>query len=250
MSYLDIQHAEGVATVRLSRGKVNALHGEMVAELRSVFRELAGTDDTAGAVLTGTGAFFSFGLDVPLLYDLTPEAFAAFLHDFTALYTELFGFPKPLVAAVNGHAAAGGCMLALSCDVRLMADSPGRIGLNEASFGSSLFAGSVEMLRYAVGDAAAVRVAHSGALYDVRAAAQIGLVDEIVPGDRLLDEARSRALALSHGHIEAFRSIKSLLRDRVIATMRATESASIDDFVKIWYSEPTRKQLQRIQIRG
>jgi enoyl-CoA hydratase/carnithine racemase len=249
MSYLEIQHVDGIATVRMSRGKVNALQGEMVVELRSAFRELAEREDIAGAVLTGTGAFFSFGLDVPSLYDLAPEAFAEFLRGFTALYTEMFGFPKPLVAAVNGHAAAGGCMLALAGDLRLMAEGPGRIGLNEASFGSSLFAGSVEMLRFAVGDPAAVRVAHTGTLFDVRAAAEIGLINDVVPGERLLDEARSRALALSHGHPAAFRSIKFLLRDRVVETMRATEAASIDEFVKIWYSEPTRKELQRIQIR-
>jgi enoyl-CoA hydratase/carnithine racemase len=249
MSYLEIEHVDGVATVRMSRGKVHALHGEMVAELRSAFRDLAQRDDTSGAVLTGTGAFFSFGLDVPGLYDLTPAAFADFLRDFTALYTELFGFPKPLVAAVNGHAAAGGCMLALAADLRLMADGTGKIGLNEASFGSSLFAGSVEMLRFAVGDRAAVRVARTGALFDVRAAAELGLVDEIVPGGQLVAEARSRALAMSHGHLAAFRSIKSLLRDRVIETMRAAEPASIDEFVEIWYSDSTRKELQRIQIR-
>lgn len=249
MNSLEIRHSDGIATVRMSRGKVNALDGEMVTELRSAFRELARRDDVAGAVLTGTGAFFSFGLDVPSLYDLPPEEFAAFLRDFTALYTEMFGFPKPLVAAVNGHAAAGGCMLALAGDVRLMADGPGRIGLNEASFGSSLFAGSVEMLRFVVGDPAAVRVAHSGALFDVHAAAGIGLIDDVVPVEQLLDQARSRASTLGHGHAAAFRSIKSLLRHRVIATMRATEAASIDEFVQIWYSESTRKELQRIQIR-
>lgn len=69
-------------------------------------------------------------------------------------------------------------------------------------------------------------------------------------GDRLPGEARSRALALSHGHPEAFRSIKALLRRRVVETMRATEAASIEEFVEIWYSEPTRKALLRIQIRG
>jgi 3,2-trans-enoyl-CoA isomerase len=249
MSHLEIQHADSIATVCLSRGKVNALHGEMVAELRAAFRELAQRADVTGAVVTGAGAFFSFGLDVPELYDLTPGAFAEFLRDFTTLYTEMFAFPKPLVAAVNGHTAAGGCMLALACDLRLMADGPGRIGLNEASFGSSLFAGSVEMLRFAVGDRAAVRIARTGALFDVRAAAELGLVDEVVPADRLVSEARARAQAMSHGHLVAFGSIKSLLRNHVLEVMLAAESASIDEFVKIWYSEPTRKELQRIQIR-
>ena len=249
MSSLDIQRADGIATVCMSRGKVNALDGELVVELRSAFRELAQQGDTAGVVLTGTGAFFSFGLDVPGLYDLAPEAFAEFLREFTALYTEMFEFPRPLVVAVNGHAAAGGCMLALAGDLRLMAEGPGRIGLNEASFGSSLFAGSIEMLRFAVGDPAAVRIARSGTLFDVREAVELGLIDGLVPAERLVSEARSRALALGHGHPEAFRSIKLLLRTRVIEAMRATEARSIDEFVKIWYSEPVRKELQRIQIR-
>jgi enoyl-CoA hydratase len=130
-----------------------------------------------------------------------------------------------------------------------MADGPGRIGLNEASFGSSLFAGSVEMLRFAVGDAAASQVALTAALYEARAAAELGLVDELVAGDQLLAAARSRALALGHGHLAAFGSIKSLLRGRVVDTMRATEAASIEEFVAIWYSPTTRKALQRIQIR-
>jgi len=249
MSSLEIQHIDGIATVCMSRGKVNALDGEMVSELRSALRELARRDDTAGVVLTGAGAFFSFGLDVPGLYDLTPAAFTEFLRDFTALYTELFGFPRPLIAALNGHAAAGGCMLALAADLRLMADGPGRIGLNEASFGSSLFAGSVEMLRFAVGDPAAAQVAHRATLFDVAAAAKLGLIDDVVAAEQLLGEARSRAAALSHGHLAAFRSIKALLRGRVIETMRAAEAASIDEFVEIWYSAPTREQLRRIQIR-
>jgi 3,2-trans-enoyl-CoA isomerase len=249
MSNLELQHADGIATVCMSRGRVNALDGDMVAALRSTFRELAEREDTAGAVLTGRGAFFSFGLDVPALYDLTPDAFAAFLHDFTALYTELFAFPKPLVAAINGHAAAGACMLALAADARLMAEGPGRIGLNEATFGSSLFAGIVEMLRFTVGYPAASQVALTGALYEARAAAELGLVDALVAGDQLIAAARSRALALGHGHLAAFRSIKALLRGRVLDTMRATEAASIDEFVSIWYSPTTRKELQGIQIR-
>lgn len=249
MSYLKTQHADGVATVSMSRDKVNALDAELVAELRSTFHELAERDDTVGVVLTGTGPFFSFGLDVPSLFDLSPERFAEFLRGFTGLYTEMFAFGKPLVAALNGHAVAGACMLALACDLRLMADGRGRVGLNEASFGATLFAGSIEMLRFAVGDRGAVRVAHSGTLFDVRAAAEVGLIDGVVAPDQLVAEARSRALALSNGYAAAFRSIKALLRGPVLATMRATESASIDAFVEIWYSEPMRNVLRQIQIR-
>src|SRR5262249_38956385 len=193
MSNIRVEHRDGIATVHLSRGKVNALIPEMVDELRVAFRELAARQDVAGVVLTGDGAFFSFGFDVPALYDLTPAAFLAFLRSFAALYTELFELPKPLVAALNGHAAAGGCMLALTAGGRGMAEGRGRMGLNEVAFGSSLFAGSVEMLRFVAGDAAASRAALGGALLEGGEALRLGLVDELVAGDRLLEVARARA---------------------------------------------------------
>src|SRR5215813_10243951 len=155
MGNVRVERQGGIATVALSRGKVNAVNEDMVEELRFVFGDLADRRDVDGVVLTGDGSFFSFGFDVPALYGLTPEAFLAFLKRFAALYTELFELPKPLVCAVNGHAAAGGCMLALTADARVMAEGRGRIGLNEVAFGSSLFAGSVEMLRFVAGDAAA-----------------------------------------------------------------------------------------------
>src|SRR5262249_41649897 len=154
-SSVTIEHGDGVATILLSNGKVNALDADTIAELRSTFRNLANKSDTAAVVLTASGPFFSFGFDVPSLYPLSPEAFTDFPRGFTALSLELFACPKPLVAALNGHVVAGGCMLALAADLRLMADGAGRVGLNEAAFGSSLFAGSVEMLRFAVGSAAA-----------------------------------------------------------------------------------------------
>src|SRR5262245_32773085 len=116
----DVTVAAGVATVTLARGKVNALDEATVDDLRAAFRRLTADDAVRAVVLTGSGSFFSFGWDVPALYAYPKEAFRQFVTKFTDLYAELYLHPRPLVAALNGHTVAGGCMLAIACDLRLM----------------------------------------------------------------------------------------------------------------------------------
>lgn len=109
-------------------------------------------------ILTGTGRLFSFGFDIPEFLSFSKEAFSDYLTGFTDLYTYLFSYPKPVVAALNGHTIAGGCMLALACDHRVMAAGKGKISLNEIAFGASVFAGYTEMLRFWVGSATATDI--------------------------------------------------------------------------------------------
>lgn len=250
MTHLETAYHEGIATITLHRGKVNALNAALVAELHAAFAALEEEATVRAVVLTGHGRFFSFGLDVPELYPLPPEAFARFLGDFTSLYARICGCPKPVVAAVNGHAIAGGCMLALACDRRLMAAEGARIGLNEITFGSSVFAGSVEMLRTLVGQARAEQVLLEGAMHPAEAARELGLVDRILPAAELLPAAIAEARALGDRSPAAYGHLKRMLRAPVIETMRAREAESIRAFVRIWYSQATRDQLRRIEIRA
>ncbi len=249
MSQAHVSTDQGVAQVRLGRGKVNALNGEVVDELAECFRRLAADDAVRSVILTGTGKFFSFGFDIPGFLGHSKEAFLEYLRKFAGLYRDIFGHPKPVVAALNGHAVAGGCMLALACDVRLMAAGKSKIGLNEIAFGSSLFAGSVEMLRYTVGGRNAQQVAYSGMMYEPEEALGLGLIDRVIPEAELL--AATREVARMHGdrNPAAFRSIKMLLRGPVLEEMERREEASLREFAEIWYSERTWKQLQKIEIR-
>ncbi|MBU0983790.1 MAG: enoyl-CoA hydratase/isomerase family protein, partial [candidate division Zixibacteria bacterium] len=135
MSDLSIAANEGITTVTLRRGKVHPLNESYVIEIARCFEDLKTDTRTRAIILTGEGSFFSFGLDVPDLYSYSKDDFARFLRLFTKLYRDLYLYPKPIVAAINGHCIAGGTMLAMSCDCRLMVPGKAKISLNEITFG-------------------------------------------------------------------------------------------------------------------
>lgn len=249
MAFVTVSIDEGVATLRLKRGKVNALDGAVVDELRAALQATEDDAKIGAVILTGEGSFFSFGFDIPAFLSFSKDSFAEYLTRFTELYTRIFTLPKPVVAALNGHAIAGGCMLALACDRRIMVEGKAKISLNEISFGSTVFAGSTEMLRFCVGDRHASDVLYSGTMYSGEAAAAIGLVDEVTTPGELMTRASAIARELAAKQQPAFASIKSLLRSRVAGEMKLAERESIREFVEVWYSEETREKLKAIEIR-
>jgi enoyl-CoA hydratase/carnithine racemase len=248
MSFVEVQLRSGIATVVLGRGKVNALNPAVVEELSATFSTLQSDTEARGVVLTGRGKFFSFGFDVPEFLSYTRGELTSYLTSFTTLYRNLFIYPKPLVAALNGHAIAGGCMIALACDSAIMAQGSAKISLNEIGFGASVFAGSTEMLQFRTGSRAS-EVLYSGAMYSPAQAQETGLVAEVVAPEALLDRAREIAQELASRRPAAFASIKSLLRKPIADAMASREAASIHEFVEIWYSEPTWTNLRSITIR-
>ncbi len=250
MDHVQVSTAAGIAELVLKRGKVNAIDEQVVQELRDCFHELADDPATKAVILTSQGPFFSFGFDIPELLQHSKEAFLEFLVSFSDLYAYLFAYPKPVVAALNGHAIAGGCMLALACDLRIMVSGKARISLNEVTFGSSLFAGSVRMLRFAVGERNAQTIACEGSMYSAEEARGLGLVDQVSSVGSLADDARVAASRFAARDGAAFRSIKGLLRKPVAAEMAERERPSLLEFTDIWYSPETRKNLQAITIRS
>jgi Delta3-Delta2-enoyl-CoA isomerase len=248
MEFVRLQENDGIATLTLARGKVNAINGAVVDELREQLKSLEHDHEVKSIILTGAGKFFSFGFDVPEFLSFDKAQFARFLTGFTDFYTYLFTYPKPVVAALNGHTIAGGCMLALACDYRVMATGKGRIALNELSFGASVFAGITEMLRFTVGSANATRVLYWGSMYSPEEAKSIGLIDEAAAEPDLMNAAFKMASALGSKHPPAFASMKSLLRKSVAEDIMRREKESITEFVDIWYSEHTWANLKNIKI--
>src|SRR2546430_17320613 len=136
-----------VALIRLENGKANAIGPSFLDRLESLLRQLG---DARAAVITGQGNAFSAGLDLPTLSEMGRAAMRAFIRRFELVMMRLFELPIPVIAAVNGHAVAGGCVLALQADLRIAADREARIGLNETQLGIGLPPGGLETLRFQV----------------------------------------------------------------------------------------------------
>ena len=248
MNFVELTVERNIATVTLNRGKVNALNEPLVEQLRDLFRQVERDPSIAAAILTGQGKFFSFGFDIPEFISYTRDEFRRFLTQFSRLYTTLFRFPKPLIGGINGHAVAGGCMLATCCDYRLMVSGKAKISLNEIGFGSSVFAGSVEMLKFWVGAKHAADILLNGQMYSAEKALQMGLIDQISTPENLLADTASVAQRYALKDLRAFAALKTLLRRPVEDVMRKWEQPSIEEFLDLWYSPETRQQLQAIKI--
>jgi enoyl-CoA hydratase/carnithine racemase len=250
MDFVSLQTNEGIARVALSRGKVNAINEKVVDELTDCFRALSYDPSVTAVILTGEGKFFTFGFDIPEFLSYTKEAFVRYLTKFTGLYTDIFLYSKPVVAALNGHTIAGGCMLAIACDYRLMVPGNAKISLNEINFSSSVFAGSVELMKLWLGQKQAETALLSGAMYSAEEALQLGLIDRIAAAADLGNAAMAKAREFAARDSAAFRSIKKLLRQATAEEMMKREKASILEFIDIWYSEKTWKGLKEKVIHA
>ena len=141
-------------------------------------------------------------------------------------------------------------MLALACDFRIMVSGKAKISLNEITFGSSVFAGSVAMLKFLVGGKNAQAVLYDGTMYSAETAAQLGMIDKVSSTENLMKDARELAKRLAGKDAAAFRSMKGLLRAQVAEEMARKEQQSVQEFVDIWYSHNTWNNLQAIRIRS
>ncbi len=250
MDFVSTSKDGQIVTVALRRPPVNSVTEALTDELTSTFRTLGDDPETEAVILTGSDKFFSFGLDAPEFLSYSKESFIRFVTKWADLYTLVFLCPKPVVAALNGHTMAGGCMLAIACDYRLMVTGKAKIGLNEINFGSSLFPGSVVMLAHCAGTRNAELIAYTGAAYSAEEAKHLGLVDQVVSEDDLMEKTLAVARGLADKHPPAFESIKMLLRKHVSEDMRQKDELYRKELVDIWYSDYTWEQLKKIKIHN
>ncbi len=248
MNCIHISKNNGIAMITLNRGKVNALNQAYVEQIKKCLEDLENDPEVQSVIVTGDGKFFSFGFDIPEFLSYSKESFIRYLIKFSSLYNYMFLFPKPLVAALNGHTIAGGCMLAIACDYRIMTSGKARISLNEIAFGSSVFAGSVDILKFCTGQRNAETILYSGAMYSAEEAKLLGLIDQVAASENLLDDAIKIARYFAKKDSAAFRSIKRHIRKPVADESQKKETDSLYEFANIWYSENTWKNLKEIKI--
>jgi enoyl-CoA hydratase len=202
---ITVEDLDGVALVRLEHGKVNVLDLELLRALAEAFAALG---EAGAVVLTGSGRAFSAGVDLRRIVDGGPGYVAEFLPALEQAILAVFDLARPVVCAVNGHAIAGGCVLAQACDVRLMA--AGTIGAPELFVGVPFPTAALEVLRHALGPSV-VQVVMTQVAADPGEALRLRLVDEVVEPDALLDAALVRARALAAIAPETFALAKEQL---------------------------------------
>jgi enoyl-CoA hydratase len=231
---IEREDAGDIAVVRLAHGPVNAMDLELCAALTDECRSLAAGPARA-VVLTGRGSSFSAGADLHRLLDGGPAYTEKFFPALGQVFTALFTIGKPVVAAVNGHAIAGGCVLAAAADVALMADGKGRIGVPELAVGVGFPRIALEILAYKAGESTARKLILSAGTYGPAKATEFGLVDHVFGADVLLREAITAARALADGiPADAFAFAKAQLQRGVLARAAALDDDA--DAKHIWLS--------------
>jgi enoyl-CoA hydratase len=232
-----------VAIVRMEHGKANAIDAELVAELDGVLDELE-ESSTRSIVLTGTGLIFSAGVDLFRVLEGGREYLAAFLPALVAAVERLFMFPKPVVAAINGHAIAGGCILACACDHRVMTDRRGKIGVPELLMGVPYPMLVLEMLRFVVPNPHIQEVVYSGGTYSPAEALDRGLIDEVAAADAVLDRACDVADKLGAISPVAFQITKQQLRRPALDRSRQYEPEFARKVMDAWESPATEAAIR------
>lgn len=242
---ITIEHQNQVAIIKLNGGVTNAINGELVLALDSVLQRLAADHDVRGLVLTSANnKFFSIGLDIPQLITLDEKDFRSFYQAYNQLCLRLLTISKPLLAAITGHAIAGGCILGLVCDYRFIAEGRKLIGLNEIKLGVPVPYVADCMLRQLVGYRNARDMMNSGGFLEPDEALKLGLVDRIVPLEDLVSQSIAKVRALSADSLEAFALIKSSRVRAVEREITAQLSDREDAFIMRWYSHDARERLQ------
>ncbi|MBI1949732.1 MAG: enoyl-CoA hydratase/isomerase family protein [Acidobacteria bacterium] len=206
-----LESRDGISLVTLCRpGARNTINLEVVNELRAALDVAARASATRALILTGAGtAAFASGADIRELRDR--RAADALRGINSSLFLEIERFPLPTIAAVNGYALGGGCELALACDLRIASESA-RFGQPEVGLGIIPAAGAAYRLPRLIGAGRAQELILTGRIIDAEEALRIGLVNRVVPGDRLLEEARATAALIARKGPLAVRAAKLALQ--------------------------------------
>ena len=240
---IDVANVDGIALVTMRHGKANALDIEFCEALAAHFAEVR-SGVAIAVVLTGQGRIFSAGVDLKRLSEGGADYIRQFLPALHKLYDAVFSHPKAVVAAVNGHAVAGGAVLACCADRRIMAREGGRIGVTEMLVGVPFPALAFEIVRFAVPPRHLPEFTLTGATYTTDAAMQGGWIDEVAEPGELLEDAVAVAQELALLSPAAFAQTKSQIRQAVSERLAQSGAATDKTVTEIWTAPETLARIR------
>ncbi len=246
METLKITIQDSVAIIALDRGKSNAMNEQMLDELKKIILSIEQDTNILGVVLTGKPGFFTAGLDLIALYDYDEAQMKTFWTKFLDLVKILTSFKKPLISAISGHSPAGGCVLAICSDYRVMAEGEFIIGLNEVPVGIIVPDSIFELYAFWIGKANAYRYLLEGKLMGVEDAKTVGLVDASSHIDSLMTLALKKMKTYLQLEQTTWQQTKLNLRSSLIKKMNEDQTETLDVMLKQWWSPSTRSILKTI----
>lgn len=247
MSYLEITKKKNYAIVQMNRPKVNAINAQMVAEIRAAFKDFGTDDSVKGVIMTGLPGVFSAGLDLPELYNYDKPTMRQFFIDFGLMHLELAKFKKPFICGITGHSPAGGAVIAIAADYRIMAEGEKyTIGLNEVAVNIQISKNLVNAYSFWLGRSRANRYVMAGHLLNTKEALDGGLVDEVVPMEEVLPRAEKKMQKFLLADTQILINTKAKLRASWLDNLSSDEEAQreLDEVFEIWFRPDVRMKMQ------
>ena len=243
-----VEHEHGIRELRLARPPVNALDPALIAALKTAI-ERAPAEGAAALILSGSPRLFSAGLDIPALLPLDRDTMRAFWNDFFGICGVLARSPIPVAAAITGHSPAGGAVLAIFCDYRVMARGEFRIGLNEVQVGLTVPDCIQAALRRLVGPYRAERLLVAGAMLDADDALAVGMVDELTDVDHVVVRTLAWLEPLLKLPRRAMSMTRALARADLAHLFDNPDSLPVESFLDAWFAPEAQATLRALVER-
>jgi len=246
MEHIKTTIEDHILGIFLDRGKSNAIDTVLLKELIETLESNQENEAVQGAILIGKENFFSAGLDLITLFDYNVDQIREFWNLFLEATSLLASFPKPIAAAISGHSPAGGCVFALCCDYRIMAEGNFVIGLNEIPVGLIVPESIFQLYAFWIGRRNAYQNLLEGKLLTPNEAKAQGLVDDVVPANMLFNTATKKIKQISQLNQKTWRTSKLNFRKEIILKLRENREETIQGILEQWWLPSTRSILKTI----
>jgi len=242
MGMIRVDMCDDIAVLELDNGVTNAINSELAAELSKVLRDAEA--NARGVVLCGNEKFFSMGFNLPELIELDREGMREFLFGFNEAIRDLYVLPLPTALSIEGHAIAGGTILGLAADFRIIAAGKKLMGLNEIKLGLPVPYLALMILSQKVGHAAALEIIYHGEFVNAEKAFDLGLVDELVAPGSARERAVERIKTIADHPSGAFQLMKETQVASIKAKYADHHAEQHERFLDCWFGKETQVLLK------
>ena len=235
-----------IGIISIDRPPVNAINPELVSALSNAIDSFKSNNSIKGVILEGRSGIFSAGLDITHLFPKDCYYIENFWKDFSKLLVNMFSYPKPLYSSIGGHCPAGGTVMVIMTDYRIMENGKYVIGLNEVDVGLTVPYGIGMVFQYVVGKRNAEELLLKAKLISPSEALRVGLVDELCDSETILDLTLERISVASSLYSPQQQETKKILREKTLSIVEKNFNRDTQLILDSWFSESGQKRLEAL----